>query len=216
MLGGLFPFRLILRFLPIYNSTEASEVVVMVEVIERLLQEMRSQMEKTIQALEDELRRIRTSRANPALIEDVRVNYYGVPTPLKHIASIAAPDPDQLIVRPFDPTQKEAIRKGILEANLGLNPSVEEEFIRIRLPRLSQERREELVRIVKEKGEETKISLRNIRRNTKEEVEKLEKEGEISEDDLFRTREELDKIIHEFTARVDQLIQEKERQIREV
>jgi len=188
----------------------------MVEVIERLLQEMRSQMEKTIQALEDELRRIRTSRANPALIEDVRVNYYGVPTPLKHIASIAAPDPDQLIVRPFDPTQKEAIRKGILEANLGLNPSVEEEFIRIRLPRLSQERREELVRIVKEKGEETKISLRNIRRNTKEEVEKLEKEGEISEDDLFRTREELDKIIHEFTARVDQLIQEKERQIREV
>lgn len=188
----------------------------MTEMVEQLFQETRERMEKAIKVLENELRQIRTSRASPALIEDVRVNYYGVPTPLKHIATITAPDPDLLVIHPFDPTQKEAIRKGILEANLGFNPSVEEQVIRIRLPKLSQERREELVKIVKEKGEETKIALRNIRRDAKEQTEAWEREGKISEDELYRSRDQLDKLIHEFTERVDQIVAEKERQIREI
>ncbi|HIC95615.1 TPA: ribosome recycling factor [Candidatus Bipolaricaulota bacterium] len=183
---------------------------------QELLQGMRERMEKSLAVLEDELRRIRTGRANPALIEDVRVNYYGASTPLKRLATITAPDPDQLIVRPYDPSQKEAIRRGLLEANLGLNPQVEEEIIRIKIPKLSLERREELVRLVREKGEETKVSLRNIRRDAKEEAERQKREGEISEDELYRLRGEMDKTIHEFSERVDQLIREKEEQIRTV
>ncbi|MFQ6033823.1 MAG: ribosome recycling factor [Candidatus Bipolaricaulia bacterium] len=185
-------------------------------MVEELIQEMRARMEKSIKILEDELRRIRTGRANPALIEDIKVDYYGAPTPLKHIATITAPDPDQLIVHPYDPSQKEAIQRGVLEANLGFNPQMEEELIRIKIPNLAQERREELVRIIHEKGEEIKISLRNIRRDTKEQAEKLEKEGEITEDDLYRGREEMDKVIHEFSERVDRLVQEKEEQIRTI
>ena len=188
----------------------------MIMAVEGLIEEMRERMEKSLRILEEELRRIRTGRANPALIEDLKVDYYGAPTPLKHIATITAPDPDQLIVHPYDPSQKEAIQRGILEANLGLNPQVEEELIRIKIPKLSLERREELVRIIREKGEEIKISLRNIRRDVKEQAEKLEREGEITEDDLYRGREEMDKVIHEFTERVDQLIQEREEQIRTI
>jgi len=177
---------------------------------------MRERMEKSLHVLEDELRRIRTGRANPALIEDLKVDYYGAPTPLKHIATIAAPDPDQLIVHPYDLSQKGAIQRGLLEANLGFNPQVEEEIIRIKIPKLSQERREELARIIHEKGEEIKVSLRNIRRDIKEQAEKLERESQITEDDLYRGREELDKVIHEFTERVDRIIQEKEEQIRTI
>jgi ribosome recycling factor len=183
---------------------------------QRLIQEMKERMEKSLHVLEDELHRMRTGRANPALIEDVKVNYYGTPTPLKHLATITAPDPDQLIARPYDPSQKESIKRGILEANLGLNPQAEEEIIRIKIPKLSHERREELTKLVKEKGEEAKVSLRNIRRDAKEQAEKQKKDGEISEDDLYRSREEMDKVIHEFSERIDRLIQEKERQIRAV
>lgn len=185
-------------------------------MVEKLIQEMRERMEKSLHVLEDELRRIRTGRANPALIEDLKIDYYGAPTPLKHIATIAAPDPDQLIVHPYDLSQKGAIQRGLLEANLGFNPQVEEELIRIKIPKLSQERREELARIIHEKGEEIKVSLRNIRRDIKEQAEKLERESEITEDDLYRGREELDKVIHEFTERVDRIIQEKEEQIRTI
>ncbi len=185
-------------------------------MVQGLIEEMRERMEKSLEVLQDELRRIRTGRANPALIEDTKVDYYGAPTPLRHIATITAPDPDQLIVHPYDPSQKEAMQRGILEANLGLNPQVEKEIIRIKVPKLSQERREELVRIVRERGEEAKVSLRNIRRDTKEQTEKLQNEGQITEDDLYRGREELDKIIHEFAERVDQLIQEKEEQVRTI
>lgn len=185
-------------------------------MIQRLIEEMRQRMEKTLEVMEDELRRIRTGRANPALIEDTSVDYYGTPTPLKHIATITAPDPDQLVVHPYDPSQKNAMQRGILEANLGLNPQVEEEVIRIKVPKLSQERREELVRMVKERGEEAKVSLRNIRRDTKEQAESLKNEGQVSEDDLYRGRDELDKVIHEFTERVDGIIQEKEEQVRTI
>lgn len=188
----------------------------MIMAVEGLIEEMRQRMEKSLHVLEDELLRIRTGRASPLLIEDVKVDYYGAATPLNHIATITAPDPDQLIVHPYDPSQKEAIQRGILEADLGLNPQVEEELIRIKIPKLSQERREELVRIIHSRGEESKVSLRNIRRDTKEQTEKLEREGEITEDDLYRGREEMDKVIHEFTERVDRLIQEKEEQIRTV
>lgn len=182
-------------------------------MVERLIQEMKEKMEKSVAILESELRRIRTGRANPALIEDVKINYYGAPTPLKHLAAITAPDPDQLIVRPYDPSQKEAIKRGILEANLGLNPQAEEAFVRIKIPKLSEERRRELVKLVKERGEEAKVAIRNIRRDTKELLERMEKGGELPEDELYDRLEELNKITHEYTTRIDGLIAEKEKQI---
>jgi ribosome recycling factor len=182
-------------------------------MVERLIQEMKEKMEKSVAILEGELRRVRTSRANPALIEDVKINYYGVPTPLKHLATITAPDPDQLVIRPYDPSQKEAIKRGILEANLGLNPQAEEALVRIKIPKLSEERRRELVKLVKERGEEAKVAIRNIRRDTKELLEKMEKGGELPEDELYDRLEELNKITQEYTARIDGLIAEKEKQI---
>ncbi|MCR4404870.1 MAG: ribosome recycling factor [Candidatus Acetothermia bacterium] len=180
---------------------------------EKQVQEMRERMKKSLEILEEDLRRIRTGRANPALIEDVKINYYGVPTPLKHLATITAPDPDQLVVRPYDPTQKEAIKRGILEANLGLNPQAEEALVRIKIPKLSEERRRELVKLVKERGEEAKVAIRNIRRDTKEALEKMEKEGKLPEDELYSRLEELNEITHEYTTKIDELITDKEKQI---
>lgn len=182
-------------------------------MVEKLIQEMRGRMEKSLDILEGELYRIRTGRANPALIEDVKISYYGTPTVLKHLATITAPDPDQLVVRPYDPSQKEAIKRGILEANLGLNPQAEETLVRIKIPKLSEERRRELVKLVKEKGEEAKVAIRNIRRDTKELLEKMEKGGELPEDELYSQLEELNKITHEYTTRIDGLIADKEKQI---
>lgn len=185
-------------------------------MVDKLIQEMKMRMEKSIHVLEDDLVRVHTGRANPALIEDVKVSYYSTPTPLKFVANIAAPDPNQLIIRPYDPSQKEAIERGILEANLGLNPAVEEDLIRIKVPKLSSERREELVKIIREKGEEAKVSIRNIRRDVKEDLEKLEKKGEITEDDLYQSRDEMDETTHDYAAKIDELIANKEQQLRTI
>lgn len=181
---------------------------------EELLQKMREKMEKSVHILQEELTKLRTGRANPAIIEDVKVSYYGTPTPLKHIANIVAPDPELLVVRPYDPTQIEAIQKGILQADLGLNPMVENEIIRIKIPKLSEERRVELGKLVREKGEETKVSLRNIRREVKEELEELEKKGEITEDELYLYRDKIDKITHEYTEKIDKLVESKGKQLK--
>lgn len=180
---------------------------------DKTLAEMRERMEKSIKVLEGELVKMRTGRANPAILEDVKVDYYGTLTPLKHLANIAAPEPDLLVVRPYDKTQIRAMEKGILEADLGLNPQIDEDLIRIKIPKLSEERRRELVKLIKERGEETKVAIRNIRRDTKELLEKMEEEGEISEDDLHHRLQEMDKITHEYTEKVDKLMAEKEKQL---
>ncbi len=177
------------------------------------LTEMKERMEKSIKVLESELVKMRTGRANPAILEDVKVEYYGTLTPLKHLANIAAPEPDLLVIRPYDKTQIRAMEKGILEANLGLNPQITEDLIRLKIPKLSEERRRELVKLIKERGEEAKVAIRNIRRDTKELLEQMEEKGEISEDDLHHKLQELDKITHEYTQKIDKLMADKEKQL---
>jgi len=183
---------------------------------EQVKREMLEHMNQSIEVLKDNLSKIHTGRANPAMIEDVRVDYYGTATPLKQLANISAPDPDLLVVQPYDKSQLPAYERAILSADLGLNPSVDGMVIRIKIPKLSQQRREELTKIINGKGEDTKIALRNIRRTANDKLEKMKEDGSISEDDYHQSREENDDTIHRYSDRVDKLVEEKNKQLRTV
>jgi ribosome recycling factor len=180
---------------------------------DKSIAEMRQHMEKSVKVFEEELKKLRTGRANPAIVEDIHVDYYGTKVPLKHIANISAPEPTLIVIRPYDKSQMAAIEKAILEANLGFNPAKDSEMIRIAVPKLSEERRKELVKIIHHRAEEARISLRNIRRHLKEEFEKKKNSGEMTEDDFHRSQKEMDTITHEFTEKVDHLMAEKEKQV---
>lgn len=179
-----------------------------------LLKDARNHMEKTLEVLKSELAKIHTGRANPALLEDVVVDYYGTPTPLKHLANIVAPDPDMIVVRPFDKSQIGAIEKAIMAADLGLNPQNDGQIVRVKIPRLTEERRNELVKIIRAKGEEAKVALRNVRRDARERLEEEKKEGLLSEDDFFHLRDELDKLTQDYAKRVDELVEKKSEEMR--
>ncbi len=181
---------------------------------EQVRQEMIAHMDRTVEVLKVNLAKVQTGRANPAMIEDVTVDYYGTPTPLKQLATIVAPDPDLLVVQPYDKTQMGAFEKAILAADLGLNPTSDGRVIRIKVPKLSEERREELIRIIKAKGEEAKVALRNIRREANEKLDRMKDAGDISEDDYHRYREKNDETIHEYTKKIDELVEEKSKQLR--
>ena len=180
---------------------------------DKSIQEMRQHMEKSIRVFEDELKKLSTGRANPAMVEDLHVDYYGTKVPLKHIANISAPEPSLIVIRPYDKGQIAVIEKAILEANLGFNPAKDSEMIRIAVPKLSQERRKELAKIIHHKAEEARVSLRNIRRHLKEEFEKKKDDGELTEDDFHRSQKEMDTITHQYTEKVDHLMADKEKQL---
>ncbi len=181
---------------------------------EQVRREMIEHMDRTLEVLKSNLAKVQTGRANPAMVEDVTVDYYGTPTPLKQLATIVAPDPDLLVVQPYDKTQMGAFEKAILAADLGLNPSSDGRVIRIKVPKLSEERRKELIKIIKAKGEEAKVALRNIRREANEKLDRMKEAGEISEDDYHRHREKNDETIHEYTKKVDAIVEEKSKQLR--
>lgn len=186
----------------------------MIRMEHELLKDAKAHMEKSLNVLRGELGKIHTGRANPALLEDITVDYYGTPTPLKHLANIVAPDPDMIVVRPFDKSQIPAIEKAILQADLGLNPQNDGQIVRVKVPRLTEERRNELVKLAKSRGEEAKVALRNIRRDVRERLEAQKKEGALSEDDFFHLREELDKLTHRYVEQVDKLVEEKSQEMR--
>ncbi len=177
------------------------------------IEELKRHMDITIKVFEDELKKLSTGRANPAMVEDIQVEYYGSKMPLKHMANVAAPEANMLTIRPYDKSQVPAIEKAIMEANLGFNPQKADDMVRIVVPRLSEERRKDLVKVLHHKAEETRISLRNIRRHLKEEFDKRKSKHEMSEDDHHRQMKELDSVTHQFTERVDKLMQDKEKQI---
>lgn len=184
--------------------------------IKELLNEAEEHMEKSLDWLRHELNSIRAGRATPSMVENVRVDYYGSQTPLNQIASISAPQPDLLIVQPWDRSALEAVEKGIMSANMGLNPSNDGTLIRIPVPPLSEERRKDLVKTAKSRGEEAKIGIRNIRRDVKDKIRKVAEEEHISEDMEFEGEERLQEITDRFTEAVDQLIDRKEGEIMEV
>jgi ribosome recycling factor len=183
---------------------------------EQVRREMIEHMERTIDVLKDHLAKVQTGRANPAMIEDALVDYYGTKMPLKQIATIAAPDPNLLVVQPYDKTQMVAMEKGILAADLGLNPSNDGHVLRIKVPKLTEERRRELSKVIKTRGEEGKVSLRNLRRDANEKLEKMKKDGEISEDEYHRQRDKNDETIHEYTKAIDDLVEQKAKQIQTI
>ena len=185
-------------------------------MIKDLLKDAESHMQKSIHALTDELLTIRTGRANPGLVEKLNVEYYGSPTPLMTLASISVPEPRTLMIKPFDKTTLKAIEKAIMASDLGLTPNNDGQVIRLNLPVLTEDRRRELVKYVHHRLEETRVALRNIRRDSMKDVKDFEAEKMISEDDRIRGEEEIQKLTDRFMAEVEKIGYHKEQEIMEV
>lgn len=188
----------------------------MADRIQQCLDEAEEGMKAALEHLRNELRTIRTGRATPAMLQNVKVDYYGSQTPLDQIASISAPQPDLLLVKPYDTNALEDIEKGIMRANLGFNPSNDGQQIRIPIPPLSEERRKELVRTAQEHAEETRISIRNSRRDAKNKIKKVVDEDNLSEDVRYGAEEELQELTDEYTEKVDQVVNRKQEDIMQV
>ncbi len=185
-------------------------------MIKELLQETQGRMDKTLESLDMDLRSVRTGRASPALIERVLVEYYGSPTPLNQLAVISAPEPNLLVVRPFDATSLNSIEKAIQQADLGMNPSNDGRIIRVPIPRLTEERRREMVKRVSRRVEEAKVALRNIRRDALEEMREYESESLISEDELTRGQDQLQELTDKYVESVDEVGERKEHDIMQI
>lgn len=183
-------------------------------MISDLLTEAELKMEMAVDHVASEFATIRTGRANPQLLHRVSVEYYGSPTPLQQLASISVPEPRLLVVQPFDQSTVSDIERAIQQADLGLNPSNDGSVIRIAFPPLTEERRKELIKVVRHMAEEGKVSVRNLRRASKTDMEDLH--GEISDDDIHRGEDELQQLTDRFTERIDQLLGRKEEELLEV
>ncbi len=175
-----------------------------------------NKMKKTIEALKRELVSIRTGRASPALVEPLKVDYFGAPTPLQQLASIAAPEPRLLTIKPFDASTLHVIEKAILKSDLGLTPMNDGKIIRLSIPPLTEERRRDLTKVVHKHAEEARVALRNIRRDGLKDLEEMEKEKMISEDQHFKGKEMLQELVDKYTETVDQVSKTKEAEIMEV
>ncbi len=185
-------------------------------MIKDLLKETEERMDKAVNALRDTLVTIRTGRASPALVERLPVEYYGTLTPLNQLATISVPEPRLLAIRPWDPNALADIEKAILKSELGLTPSNDGKMIRLNIPRLTEERRQELVKVVGKRVEEGKVAIRNIRRDAIEDLRELESEKLISEDEFFRAKDDAQEVTDKFVTRMDEIGRDKEREIREI
>ena len=173
-------------------------------------------MDRTIEALRKEFSSIRTGRASLALLDGIMVNYYDTLTPLQQLASLSIPESRQMAIQPWDPKTIPDIEKAILKSDLGLTPMNDGKMIRMSIPLLTEERRKQLVKIVKKKAEEAKVAVRNIRRDANEELKKLEKEKHLSEDEVKKAQDVIQKITDSYIARVDDVLANKEKEIMEV
>ncbi|HLF28703.1 MAG TPA: ribosome recycling factor [Anaerolineae bacterium] len=185
-------------------------------MVKDILKAAEGHMHKSIEVLEQELKGIRTGRAAPALVERLPVPYYGTPTPLEQLATISAPEPQLLTIRPYDPNSLKDIERAILSSELGLTPNNDGKMIRLQIPRLTEERRHELVKLVHKRLEETRVAVRNVRRDAQDQLRDAQKEKLISEDDLKRGRDDLQKLTDKMMERVEAIGQRKEDEIREV
>lgn len=181
-----------------------------------LLSSGEDRMKKAVQNLTKELSTLRAGRANPSLLEKIQIDYYGAPTPLNQLASISVPEARLLVVQPYDKSVIDEIEKAILKSDLGLTPSNDGDVIRISIPPLTEERRAELVKLVKKYAEENKVAVRNIRRDVNDDLKKSEKNGEITEDELRRLTDEVQKLTDKYIAQIDKIVDEKEKEIMEV
>jgi ribosome recycling factor len=180
-----------------------------------ILHASEEKMKKTIETLTRNFAEVRTGRANPAMVEGLHIDYYGTPTMLKQMGSISAPDAHLLMIQPWDVTAIPEIEKAIMKSNLGVMPSNDGKVIRLSVPQLSKERRQELIKVVHKMSEDGRVSLRTVRRDAKEHLEKLEKDKAVSEDDKFKGIDELQKLVDKHIAKVDEILKNKEKELTE-
>jgi ribosome recycling factor len=182
---------------------------------EKLIQEMKEHMDKTIQVLHKDLNRVRTGRASLSLLDGIKVDYYGTLTPLNQVATLSIPESRLIAIQPWDTTSIPEIEKAILKSELGLNPMNDGKIIRITIPNLSEERRKELVKVVKKIVEDARVTLRNQRRTSNEQLKEMKKDKGLSEDDYFKKHDEIQKITDGYIALCDKITGEKEKEILE-
>jgi len=183
--------------------------------IKEILHNTEEKMKKAFESMNREFHEVRTGRASPSLVEGMHIDYYGTPTMLKQLAAISAPDAHLIVIQPWDPTVIIEIEKAIMKSNLGITPSNDGKMIRLAVPQLSKERRQELVKLIHRMCEDGRVSMRTIRRDAKEAVEKLEKDKLISEDDKFRGIDDLQKAVDRYIAKIDELLKNKEKEVLE-
>jgi ribosome recycling factor len=185
-------------------------------MMEEVLADLRNEMDKTVKGFTNELRRIRTGRASTAILDGIKVDYYGNATPLNQLATVSAPEPRLIIIQPWDAGSIGEVEKAILKSDLGLTPANDGKLIRITIPTLTEERRKELVKMVKKMSEEYKVTMRNHRRDTIEFLKELKKEKEIAEDDYFRLHDKVQEITDDYIKDTDSILAEKEKEIMEI
>jgi ribosome recycling factor len=185
-------------------------------VIDETLLEAEEKMDKAVEVAKEDLSGVRTGRANPAMFNKLTADYYGTPTPLSQMASFQVQDARMVVISPYDKTALGAIERSIRDSDLGVNPSSDGVVIRVVFPQLTEERRKEYIKVAKGKGEDAKISLRNIRRHAKETLDKLAKDGEAGEDDVRRAEKHLDELTQKHTAQIDEMLKHKESELLEV
>ncbi len=184
-------------------------------MIEDIFKETRENMGKSVEDLKREFKKVRTGRASLSILDGIRVNYYGTPTPLNQMATLAVPESRLITIQPWDVSGIKEIEKAILKSDLGLTPSSDGKIVRIAIPPLTEERRKELVRVINKMSEEHKVAVRNIRRDANEMLKDLKKEGDISEDEAFKAQDQVQKITDDHINSVDQVTKEKEKEILE-
>ncbi|MCF7936934.1 MAG: ribosome recycling factor [Synergistales bacterium] len=179
------------------------------------MKDLKDKMDKAVEHLRSEMAGVRTGRAHPALVEDIKVDYYGAPTPLKQLANISIPEARQILVSPWDPSAIKNVEKAILASPLGVTPQNDGEAIRINLPELTQERRKELTKVVRQYAEETKVAVRNLRREGNDLYKKMEKDSTISEDQMHDYLEEIQEVTDGYIEKIDEVLKDKEQEIME-
>jgi len=185
-------------------------------MIDEIISDAEARMKKTVEFFRKELTTLRAGRASPALVEKIVVDYYGTPTPVNQLATISVPEPRLLVIQPWDRTQIGAVEKAIAKSDLGIHPQSDGHLIRLAIPQLTEERRNELVRFIRKKAEEERVALRNLRREANDFLKEMCKEGDISEDDRDRALEETQKITDKHIAELDKLLAAKEKELMEV
>lgn len=183
---------------------------------ELIFEELKEEMDKAIKALDKSFQKVRTGRASLALLDGIKVEYYNVPTPLNQVATLSVPESRLIVISPWDNSVIGGIERAILKSDLGLTPSNDGKVIRIAIPPLTEERRKELVKVVKKMAEECKIRLRNVRREANEQLKALKKDNEISEDDLYTSQEEVQKVTDKFIEKAEDVLAAKEKEIMEI
>ncbi len=185
-------------------------------MLDDLIKELRSGIDKSLEALRRDLTRVRTGRAHAGMLDAIRVDYYGVPTPVQQMANVAVPEPRLITIKPWEKGQAKAIEKAIRESDLNLNPQVDGDLIRIPIPALTEERRKEMVKLTRKYGEEAKVAIRKHRRDANEMVDTLDQGGDVSGDDADRTKKKVEDIVAEGIQQVDGIITAKEKDILQV